>query len=91
VPVPGPPFSKKEYARRGTETYEREIRPKVEAEHEGKFVALDIESGMWEIDADDFTATERLLQHSPQSQIWLVRVGQRATYRIGGPRRPEKT
>jgi hypothetical protein len=78
-----PRYSQEEFARRGQEIYEREIRPQVESSDEGKFVAIDIETGGYEIDSDDYTATERLLARSPDAQIWLVRVGHRATYRIG--------
>jgi hypothetical protein len=37
-----PRYSKEEFARRGDEIYERDIRPVVEAENKGKFVAIDI-------------------------------------------------
>ena len=82
-----PRYSKEEFARRGDEIYNRDIRPLVEADNKGKFVAIDIESGAWEMDADDYTVTERLLSQLPDAQIWLVRVGHRAAYRIGGSRR----
>jgi hypothetical protein len=78
-----PRYSKEEFARRGQEIYERTIRPRVEAGNEGKFVAIDIETGAYEIDSDDYTATERLLAREPDAQIWLLRVGHRAAYRIG--------
>lgn len=81
-----PRYSKEEFARRGQAIYERDIRPHIEAGDEGKFVAIDIETGAYEMDSDDFTATERLLARSPTAQVWLLRVGQRAAYRIG--RRP---
>lgn len=86
MPILKPRYSKEEFARRGHEIYERDICSKVEADHEGKFVAIDIESGKWEVDADDYMATEHLLLKIPDAQIWLARVGHRATYRIGGPR-----
>lgn len=86
-----PRYSKEEFARRGLEIYDRDIRSQVEADHQGQFVAIDIESRQWEMDADDYTATERLLQQLPDAQIWLVRVGHQATYRIGGPRRLVET
>ncbi len=82
-----PRYSKEEFARRGNEIYKHDIRPQVDAGGIGQFVAIDIETGAWEMDADDFTATERLLHRVPDAQIWLVRVGHRATYRIGGPHR----
>ena len=39
-----PRYSKEEFARRGDQIYEQEIRPNVAAEDHGKYVAIDIES-----------------------------------------------
>ncbi|MBI3802063.1 MAG: hypothetical protein HY268_34475 [Deltaproteobacteria bacterium] len=78
-----PRYSKEEFARRGQEIYERAIRPRIESGNEGKFVAIDIETGAYEMDADDYTATERLLARTPEAQIWLLRVGHPTAYRIG--------
>jgi hypothetical protein len=77
------PYSPEEFSRRGQEIYDRDVHPALRPEDEDKFVAIDIESGSYEIDRDDFTATERLLARQPHAQIWLARVGQRAAYRIG--------
>ena len=51
---------------------------------ESKFTAIDIETGAYEIDRDNYTATERLLSRHPTAQIWLIRIGYRTAYRIGG-------
>lgn len=83
MPALQPRYTKDEFARRGQEIYEREIRPQLKPDAEGKFVAIDIETGSYEIDPDDYTATERLLARNPAAQIWLVRAGDRAAYRIG--------
>jgi hypothetical protein len=77
-------YSKDEFARRGQAIYERDISPRLEAGDAGKFVAIDIETGAYEVDSDDYMATERLLDRRPDAQMWLVRVGQQAAYRIGG-------
>ena len=79
-----PRYSKDEFVQRGQSIYAHDIRPHLTAEDEGKFVALDIETGAYEIDRDDYTATERLLGRHPTAQIWLLRVGHRTAYRIGG-------
>jgi len=60
-------YPKEEFARRGNEIYERDIRPQVEADNKGKYVAIDIETGAWEMDASEITAgaltrTVRLLR-----------------------------
>ena len=74
-----PRYSKEEFARRGQEIYEQDIQPRLDPSDEGKFVAIDIETGMYEVDADDYTATERLLRRNPDAQIWLVRVQDRVS------------
>jgi len=79
-----PRHSKEEFARRGQDIYEREIRPRLQPADQGKFAAIDIESGEYEIDQDDFIATERLLSRVPDAQMWLERIGEPAAYRIGG-------
>ena len=83
---PQPRYGMEEFARRGKELYETKIRPQVEPAHAGAFVAVDIETGAYELDKDDYAATERLLARQPGAQIWLLRVGHTTTYRMGGPR-----
>ncbi len=78
-----PRYSKEEFARRGDEIYERDIRPLVEQGNKGKFVAIDIETGAYEMDENDYIATERLLARYPDAQVWLMRVGSRYVDRIG--------
>jgi len=81
--VSQPRYSKEEFARRGDEIYEYDIRPHVEAGHEGKFVVIDIETGAYEIDADEVVASDQLLARHPDAQIWLARVGSRYARRFG--------
>ena len=77
-----PRYSKEEFARRGQEIYQRNILPRLQPADDGKFVAIDIETGTYQADEDDYAATERLLARVPV-QIWLVRAGHPATYRMG--------
>lgn len=76
-------YSKEEFARRGNEIYERQVRSQVEDGNEGKVVAIDIETGMFEVAEDTLTAANRLLDHCPEAQTWFVRVGHRALHRFG--------
>jgi hypothetical protein len=78
-----PRYSREEFARRGEEIYEQKVRSSLQPGDEDKFVAIDIESGGYELDRDDFAATERLLSRYPDAQIWLTQVGQPAAYRLG--------
>ena len=76
-------YSKEEFARRGDTVYEKEVRPQLKPADEGKFAAIDIDSGMYEIDADELKAGNRLRVRIPEAQIWMVRVGHRSVHRIG--------
>jgi hypothetical protein len=71
-----------EIARRGDLLYEREVAPHVSTEDTGCFVAIDVESGVYEIDRHELTAIHRLLAQKPDAQIWLRRVGKTYTHRI---------
>ena len=75
-----PRYSKEEFARRGTEIYERDIRPQVEADNFGKVVAIDVRTGAYELGDDAISTTSRLRLQHPEAEIWLVRVGH-STYR----------
>ena len=63
--------------------YEREVQPRLSAEDEGKFAAIDIETGAFEIDADEIAASHRLLARNPEAQIWFRLVGSPHTRRFG--------
>jgi hypothetical protein len=76
-------YSKEEFARRGDAIYENEVRPQLKPADKGKFAAIDIESGMYELDRDELKAGNKLRARLPEAQIWMVRVGQRSVHRIG--------
>jgi hypothetical protein len=78
-----PHLNREEFARRGTTLYEDRIRPLVEPDHTGRIVAIDIESGAYEVADDAITASDRLLTEHPDAQTWFVRVGSPALHRIG--------
>lgn len=83
-----PRYSKEEFARRGETIYERDIRPSLKPEQDGMFVAIDIESGAYEIDADEIIASDRLSARVPDAQTWLRQVGRRWVRRFGGHKTP---
>jgi hypothetical protein len=78
-----PRYPKEEFARRGDEIYDREIRPIVEPGNVGKIVAIDIDTGAYELGENELEASDRLLARCPDAQIWFVRVGFPAVHRIG--------
>ena len=77
-------YSKEEFARRGDAIYENDVAPHLKPGDEGKFAAIDIEGGAYEIDVDELAACDRLNARVPGAQTWLVRVGSRYLHRFGG-------
>lgn len=79
-------YTKEEIVRRGRDIYEREIRKRVERDHEGEFVAVDVKSGVWELGGDGLSASKLVLAREPHAAVCLLKVGQPTAYRIGAPR-----
>ena len=81
-------YSKSQIAQRAKALYEQGIRAKVEPTYVGQFLALDIESGDYEIDRIDINAINRNRAKHPDAVIYLFRIGYEAAYSIGGGRLP---
>ena len=75
--------SREEFGRRADEVYDRYVKPTVTPADEGKFVALDVDTGAYEIDDDELSAIDRLEDRQPRAAVWLTRVGSRYAHRLG--------
>lgn len=82
MPTTEPSRTLEELARLGSDVFDRQVRPSLRPEDDGKFVALDIATGDHEIDEDDYAAVMRLRSRCPSAEVWLGRVGQPAAYRM---------
>jgi hypothetical protein len=78
-----PRYSKEEFAQRGNALYESTVRAQVEAGNDGKIVAIDIETGAFEVADEVVTASEKLLERIPDAQTWFIRIGHQAVYHFG--------
>jgi hypothetical protein len=58
---------------RGRALYTAQIKDKIAAEDRAKFIVIDIESGDYEIDADEDAATDRIEARHPQGVFYLMR------------------
>lgn len=76
-------YSKEEIAQRGQTLYESGIRQQVETGNDSKIVAIDIETGEFEIDENVVPATNRLFERYPEAQPWVIRIGHSAVDRFG--------
>lgn len=72
-----------ELARRGREYYDRFLRAKLEPQHNGKFLALEVETGDYEMGDSQLEALDRAEAKHPDSVFYIHRVGYRTAARIG--------
>ena len=73
-----------ETATRAHAIYDEKIRAQVEATHHGDFVAIDVDSGDWEVDKVLLKANKRLRERRPQTRTFFMRVGHLAAVSLGG-------
>ncbi len=78
-----PRYSKEEFAQRGHALYESQIRSQVEDGNHGKIVAIDVDSGAFEVADESLTAAKKLLVRCPDAQIFGIRIGHLAVHRFG--------
>jgi len=80
-----PTLSREEIAQRGKEIYQQHIRTHIETvENIGKIIAIDLNTGEYEIDQDLLAACDRLQAKQPNAITWVERIGYDAVYAIGG-------
>ena len=85
-----PRYTSEDFARRGTDLYEKNIRVLVERENRGRILAIDIETGDYALGDDGIEAAEPLIAKNPNAQIWSLRIGHIAVDRFGGGDTREK-
>ena len=77
-------YTKDEFARRGDALVASRVRPNLTEADADKFVAIDIETGEYELDEEEMKAVARLRKRMPDPQIWLVLVTLGYLHRFGG-------
>ena len=81
--MPHPRYSSDEIAERGQALYDSTIRERLDASLRGKFLALNVDTGEYEIDADERAALKRALAKHPDAPLYLLRIGYPTAYRLG--------
>jgi hypothetical protein len=76
-------YSEEEFADRGRGWYETQIRSQVDPKCRGQIVAIDVETGEFELGQNTLSAAKLLLSRLPEAQMWFVRVGHVAVHRVG--------
>ena len=75
-------YLKEEVIRLGDELYESQIRSQVEEGNHGKIVAIDVKTGAFEVGKNSIIASNQLLVHHPNAQIWFIRIGHDTVHKM---------
>jgi hypothetical protein len=78
-----PSYSREEIADLGEAVFERQIAERLRGRDLRDFVAIDVHSGEYEVDAVAVLAMERLHSRHPGAECWLRRVGSRVAHSFG--------
>lgn len=76
-------YSKEELAKRGEAMYSTSIANVLHDTNPTWIVAIDVDSGDYEVDEDMLDAVERLQERRADSQIWIRRVDSGPVMRFG--------
>lgn len=76
-------YPSEEFQRRGEAIYEK-IKSQVDPGNEGKILAIDIETGEYEIDNNSIAASDRLFDRLDDPQIYCLRIGYEAVDSFAG-------
>lgn len=83
-------YTSADIVRLGQELYERDIRPRVEMDHKGQFLALNVETGQYSMAADSLAALQQAKAEKPDAPVYLLRVGFPTAVKIGADRRTSR-
>ena len=76
-------YPKDEIVKRGNEIFEK-IKSQFKERDATDYVVIDIETGEYEVDANNLAACLRLRERVPDAQIYARRVGSRYLHHFGG-------
>ncbi|HEX5872579.1 MAG TPA: hypothetical protein VFY65_19250 [Longimicrobium sp.] len=78
-----PRYSNDEIADLGEAVFMRDIAERLRGRDLSHFIAIEVDSGDYEVDADEGLAIDRLHDRHPGAVFWVRRVGSRAAHTFG--------
>jgi hypothetical protein len=79
-------YSPEEFATKGTQIYQELILPKLDKDCDGKIVAIDIETGEFELADTTLAAAAKMFVRIPDAQLWFERIGAAGVHKFNAVR-----
>ena len=77
-------YSSEQIVELGENLYAQNLRDQLEPQHDGKFLALDVETGEYELDEDKLAAIDRARSKRYDAPLYILRVGYPTAVKLGG-------
>ena len=77
-----PDADRSDVGRLGRDLYARVVQPQLRPEDDNKYVAIDVDTGAFEVDESDIEAVMRLHTVRADARVWLERAGWAAACKI---------
>jgi hypothetical protein len=68
-------YSPEDFCDKGTQIYQEQILPKLNEDCDGKIIAIDIETGEFELADTTLAAANKMFKRIPDAQLWFERIG----------------
>ena len=82
--MPHARYSSEQIVELGEELYAQKLRDQLEPQHNGEFLALDVEIGQYELDEDKLAAIDRARSKRRDAPLYILRVGHPTAVKLGG-------
>ena len=77
-----PRYTADEFAQKGGDFYKNDILPTLGKDCDNLIIAIDIETGEFELAVNTLTAAAKIFERKPDAQLWFERVGADSVHRF---------
>ena len=75
-------YTPDEFATKGDEFYQNSIQSKLTKDHHNQIIAIDIETGEFELADSTLAAAAKMFERKPDAQLWFKRIGAEGVHRF---------
>jgi hypothetical protein len=79
-------YSPEEFSAKGTQIYREHILPKLNRDDDGKIVAIDIETGEFELPDTTLAAAAKMFDRIPDARLWFERISAPGVHKFNAVR-----
>lgn len=77
-------YQSSDIVERGKEIYETRLRSLVAEGNRGKFLVIDVQTGEYDLDADEMSALRSAKQRRKDAPLFVMRIGFATAHKMGG-------